>query len=281
MLSTPLPLQAGQGYATNFVDLVEMVYGEGYLSQGGLAMVERMFERVELDENTLLDLGCGIGGPALHLVKNHAITVVGIDPEALMIHKSRIALEQLRSTPLRGSAYFVAMEDPLTLEPFPDESFDIVTSKESILHVPHAHKLNYFREIFRVLKPGGQLVILDWQHRSPNYSDAVRKMMEIDGIPFYLTTPEEYRETVVQAGFSAVTIDDMTPYYAEQSQEDIALIDAKRLQIIEQFDQETYDNARESWSIQGQAFEDRELLVGLIKATKIGYSIPSSGSVSR
>ncbi|MCH9631704.1 MAG: 2-methoxy-6-polyprenyl-1,4-benzoquinol methylase, mitochondrial [Chlamydiae bacterium] len=271
LLIALLPAYADNGYDTDFVDLVEIVYGQGYLSQGGSKMVEQMFQGIDLEKKRILDIGCGVGGPALHLAKNYNVSVVGIDPETSMIRRSQEALDKLQTNSkdsLKGSAYFAVMEDPLSLQQFPDNSFDIVTSKESILHVPLEHKQNYFREIFRVLKKGGQLVILDWLHRSPNYTEDISAMMEMDGVPFHLTTFSEYHQTVLLAGFSDVAINDLTGLIAKLTQQDLITIDAKQNQIIERFDQETCNYAHDSWNIQAKAFEDRELLVGLITAVK-------------
>ena len=269
LLIYPSPICADNGYDTEFIDLLEIVYGEGYLSQGGSALVDRMFEGIELEGKTVLDLGCGIGGPALHLAKNHKTCVVGTDPDALMIQKSEAALERLQKhIHVKGSAHFVLMEDPLTLQQFPDNSFDIVTSRESILHVPNEHKQHYFKEIFRVLKTGGQLVLLDWQHHSPNYSEEVKNMMEMDGVPFYLMTPEEYHQTIVQSGFSHITRTDLTDAFFKQTQDDLSIISTEQDRIIEEFGKETLDYSLNSWRIQGQAFERKELLVAFIKAKK-------------
>lgn len=271
-LITYLPTNADNGYDNDFIDLVEIVYGEGYLSQGGPAMVDQMFEGITLEGKSVLYLGCGIGGPALHLVKNHQVALVGVDPEKIMIQKCQEALAKTNATAnaaLKGSADFVLMENPFSLQQFPSGAFDIITSKEAILHVPHEQKPGYFREIFRVLKNGGQIVILDWQHSDPNYSDDLKAMMEMDGVPFNLTTPEEYRQVLMKAGFSNITINDITNQFAEQTQQDLALIEKKQEQIIVKFGKETYDYACKSWNIQGKAFKEGELLAGIIKAKKL------------
>ncbi|MEQ1524106.1 MAG: class I SAM-dependent methyltransferase, partial [Aestuariivirga sp.] len=44
--------------------------------------------------------------------------------------------------------------------PFPPQTFDIVFSKDSIVHIPDKHAL--MRDVFRVLKPGGWFVASDW-----------------------------------------------------------------------------------------------------------------------
>ncbi len=56
---------------------------------------------------------------------------------------------------LKGSAQFILMDHPAHLNQFSDESFDLVISKETILHIPLEIKKAFFLEIARVLKPGG------------------------------------------------------------------------------------------------------------------------------
>lgn len=257
-------LPSTEGYDSDFTDLVELVYGEGYLSQGGSSIIAKMFQGMSLDESSVLDVGCGVGGPALALAKTYTASVTGTDPEPFMIAKCHAALA--KSPSLKGSVTFTLMENPLTLQQFASESFDVVTSKESILHVPNEHKLSYFKELYRVLKPGG--VILDWQHTTPNYSARVKEMMEMDGVPFHLTTPDEYHHIVSQAGFSHVMIEDMTEEFAKHSKQDVAIIESNQDQITQRFGKETYSYARQSWAMQGEAFLNRELLVGIIKAVK-------------
>ena len=106
----PFTLFADNDYDTEFIDLVEIVYGNGYLSQGGPEFVEKMFEGIDLKETKILDLGCGTGGPSLYLAKNYPVTVIGIDPEPLIIDRSQIALQS--TSPMKGTASFELMEDP-------------------------------------------------------------------------------------------------------------------------------------------------------------------------
>lgn len=88
---------------------------------------------------------------------------------------------------------------------------------------------------------------MDWQHSKPDYSDGVRAMMEMDGDPFHLNTPEEYHQTVVQAGFSHITIRDLTGTLAEQTLQDLSTIEPHQSQIVGKFGQEIYDYACNSW----------------------------------
>lgn len=97
----------------------------------------------------ILDVGCGDGEFALDLTRRGAI-VTGIDASATMIDaaKSRAKQDSANIT------FQVAMAEHL---PFPAEQFDIVTASTILCFVEDAAPV--FREIARVLRPGGRLVI--------------------------------------------------------------------------------------------------------------------------
>jgi SAM-dependent methyltransferase len=104
----------------------------------------------------VLDMGCGTGSLAVRLKQEHPrATVVGydIDPAALAIaeHKAREA--QISVTWARGPA-----DDP----PFPDQSFDLVTSSLLLHHLLPSGKRSALAAASRLLKPGGRLVLVDF-----------------------------------------------------------------------------------------------------------------------
>jgi ubiquinone/menaquinone biosynthesis C-methylase UbiE len=104
----------------------------------------------------VLDIGSGTGSLAVRLKQEHPrATVVGydIDPAALAIaeHKAREA--QVSVTWARGPA-----DDP----PFPDQSFDLVTSSLLLHHLLPSGKRSALAAASRLLKPGGRLVLVDF-----------------------------------------------------------------------------------------------------------------------
>lgn len=56
-------------YTKEFIELLESVYGDGFLSVGGEDSIEKIFRYIHLNGKKILDFGCGIGGTALYLVK--------------------------------------------------------------------------------------------------------------------------------------------------------------------------------------------------------------------
>jgi len=104
---------------------------------------------------TLLDVGCGIGGSSRMLAKCYNFDVIGVTISPQQVQRAR------QLTPTGLSARF-EVDDAMALS-FPDNSFDVVWSVEAGPHMPD--KAVFARELLRVLKPGGILVVADWNQR--------------------------------------------------------------------------------------------------------------------
>jgi ubiquinone/menaquinone biosynthesis C-methylase UbiE len=113
---------------------------------------------------SVLDVGCGTGGvtiPAKIRVGENG-SAAGIDPSPEMIAVAR------RKAQRAGIEidFRVGVIESL---PFPDETFDVVTSSLMMHHLPQHLQVKGMAEIWRVLKPGGRLLIADMKRpsRSP------------------------------------------------------------------------------------------------------------------
>jgi MPBQ/MSBQ methyltransferase len=104
---------------------------------------------------TVLDVGCGIGGSSRILAKDYGFAVTGVTISPKQVERAR------QLTPPEVSAKF-AVDDAMALS-FPDASFDVVWSIEAGPHMPD--KAIFAKELLRVVKLGGILVVADWNQR--------------------------------------------------------------------------------------------------------------------
>ncbi|MGG6294827.1 methyltransferase domain-containing protein [Leptolyngbya sp. AN02str] len=104
---------------------------------------------------TVLDVGCGIGGSSRILARDYGFDVTGITISPQQVKRAQ------ELTPPDVNAKF-RVDDAMALS-FPDESFDVVWSVEAGPHMPD--KATFAQELLRVLKPGGILVVADWNQR--------------------------------------------------------------------------------------------------------------------
>ncbi|MDJ1180179.1 methyltransferase domain-containing protein [Roseofilum sp. BLCC_M91] len=106
-------------------------------------------------KTTVLDVGCGIGGSSRILAQDYHFEVTGITISPQQVQRAQ------ELTPEGVNAKF-AVDDAMALS-FPDASFDVVWSIEAGPHMPD--KAIFAQELLRVLKPGGILVVADWNQR--------------------------------------------------------------------------------------------------------------------
>lgn len=104
---------------------------------------------------TVLDVGCGIGGSSRILARDYGFAVTGITISPQQVKRAQ------ELTPADLPVQF-QVDDAMAMS-FPDASFDVVWSIEAGPHMPD--KAVFARELLRVLKPGGILVVADWNQR--------------------------------------------------------------------------------------------------------------------
>lgn len=104
---------------------------------------------------TVIDVGCGIGGSSRILAKDYGFDVTGVTISPQQVERAQ------ELTPEGVTAKF-KVDDAMALS-YPDASFDVVWSIEAGPHMPD--KAVFAKELLRVLKPGGVLVVADWNQR--------------------------------------------------------------------------------------------------------------------
>jgi len=253
-----------QDYDDKLVTLLEALWGDGYLSPGGDDETALVLEGLDLVGTRILDIGCGTGGCSLFIGGRYEpAEVVGIDVEPGVVAK---ATAGAAAAGLAERVTFVAVQPgPL---PFPDESFDVVFSKDSIVHIADKHALAL--EIHRVLRPGGVFAGSDWMagsDRTP--SPALRRYEELEGLGFGLASPDVYFAALRAAGFERVSYRDRTPWLRDRTHAELAQLDGPlRADLEASVGSEFLEHEVEVWRALSAVLDTAELGAGHWRARK-------------
>lgn len=147
----------------------------------------------------ILDIGSGIGGPARYFASRFGCRVTGIDLTPELVDVARHLTRLLN---LEEKVKF-QLGDALVM-PFADASFDRAYSMNVSMNI--ADKDAFYREINRVVKPGGWLVLSEYAKGDggePEYPTPWAASAHTS----LLSTPEETRRGLHQAGFDVVSLE--------------------------------------------------------------------------
>lgn len=168
-------------------------------------LTDLLIEKVNLTAGqTLLDVGCGVGRPAIRLSQCTGSSVTGITVSADQVARATRLAEQ------HGVADRVRFHRAdATMLPFDDASFDAAWAFESLLHMPD--RMHVLREIWRVLRPGGRFVLTDVTEERP-LSDEQRALLYGSFMLRSLETIERYPALVAGAGFVVDEVIDISAH---------------------------------------------------------------------
>lgn len=202
-------------YDDRMLKLLQIIWGEGFLSPGGPQAVREIVAGLDLKDKSVLDIGCGLGGLAEVLAGEFGARVVGVDVAKLIVEmgQARIAQSAVRDR------VEIRLIEPGPL-PFETGRFDVVFGKDAWLHIPD--KAGFFAEVFRVLKPGGVVTCGDWMKAPGPYSADMEYFFKMEGLTYNLVTLAEYGRLVHGAGFEDVALQDITEWYQAVAGEELA-----------------------------------------------------------
>ena len=145
-------------YDDTAIRFLEALWGEGYLSPGGPDEVDRVVDGLvaRRARRCSTSAAAPAASPCIWSSAHGAAHVTGFDVEQPVIEAAQASGQPVRGLADRAS-FVQARPDRCR---FADASFDVVFSKDALLHVPDKDAL--FAEIFRVLKPGGVFAAANW-----------------------------------------------------------------------------------------------------------------------
>lgn len=162
--------------------------------QAQIDLIEELLKWSQVQQaQNILDVGCGIGGSSLYLAQKFNANVTGI---TLSPFQAARASERAGAAGLSSRSEFLVADAQAT--PFADDSFDLVWALESGEHMPD--KTKFMQECYRVLKPGGKLIMVTWCHRPTDEqsggsltADEQKLLQEIYRVyclPYVISLPE-------------------------------------------------------------------------------------------
>ncbi len=250
------------GYSEEETDRLELIWGDGFLSPGGPEEVARIVGGHEIAGCAVLDIGSGAGGVDIALVRNHRVAaVLGVDvqDELVELAASRAAKAGLQDR----VSYRLIKSGPL---PFTDASFDVVFSKDAIIHVPDKEAL--FSEVLRVLRPAGHLLVGDWlRGHGEHFNLQVEAFVEEAGHDFSMLSLQDLAGIVERIGFKDIETEDRRAWYHGEATEELARLRGDMHgEFVERWGEEATHNEIEFWETLVASLESGAVSPGHIRA---------------
>jgi ubiquinone/menaquinone biosynthesis C-methylase UbiE len=226
-------------YAKDFTDALQFMWGEGFLSPGGPEEVAEMVAGIDLTGKQVLDVGSGLGGVDVLLATKHgAAQVIGIDVEQQLVEAARALISAKGLT--ERVTFQLVEPGPL---PFPDGSFDLVFSKDAMVHIED--KATLYAEVVRVLRPGGWFTGADWLWaEGVAKSPVVQSWLSMGPLKFTFTPPNVALQAMIKAGFAEACVTDLRLRLQESNRKEIEVLEGPARQRLAAIVGETMANNR-------------------------------------
>lgn len=221
-------------------------------------LTDRMIEAVGASSR-VVDVGCGLGRPAIRLAAVTGCDVVGLTVSGA---EANLATQRACSEGLERRARFLQV-DAVAI-PFDAGSFDAAWAIESLSFVPDRARV--LREIARVLRPGGVLAVADAVELAPLSERQWTALVQ--GIKLNsITTLERYPELLRAAGLEVLEVLEVSGETRQMTRKLQENIDASAPAIAAHYGPEFLAAMRALWPELG-AIYDAKLGYALITARK-------------
>jgi tocopherol O-methyltransferase len=154
-------------------------------------------------EDIALDAGCGVGGSAIWMAKNIGCKVTGIS-----LSERQITLSNASAKNENVDHLVTFLQKDYTDTGFPDNSIDVIWAIESVCYLQD--KSEFLKEAYRILKPGGRVVVVDiFKKELLEGKDAewMKRLAHGWAIQEH-TTRERFEQQLAETGFTIRDIED-------------------------------------------------------------------------
>ena len=224
-------------YTVNGILRYEKVFGYNFVSTGGIKTAQELFSEIDLTSGAkVLDIGSGLGGSAFFIEENYAAKVTGIDLSSNMIQLSN------QRASYRNSKVQFILGDCTQME-FEPESFNLIYSRDSLLHVQD--KTTLFQKIKDWLKPSGKVLITDYccgsSDWSREFSDYVQKRN------YTLHDVQTYKHLLEKSGLKIIQGYDNTKRFVVALEAELQHLISMKEEFLQNFTQHDYEDLIQGW----------------------------------
>lgn len=175
--------------------------GDESLAQASRTTVDQMYDALQLGGTParVIDLGSGFGSAARVFAEHgHRVSCVDLSAQNNAVHR-RLNREQ-------GIDGIAILERSFESLPFDDRSFEVAWSQEAICH--SEDPVEVFKEVFRVLAPGGQFTLSNTCCSVSIPRDGLAKLERRN--PVHLKSVDEHTRIATALGFELVSCRDLS-----------------------------------------------------------------------
>ena len=190
------------------VKVSELIWSDGFSFPGGSEHVLKLVKPMGLTkEKTMLDLGSGLGGAARVIAKAFGTYVTGMDASETLAKAGMAASERAGLAKKATIEWF----DPLTVI-LPARKFDAIFAR--LVFLPLEHKKRLLAQVEQALKPGGQLMFLEFALGKPNADSPVLAAWRSgEDHPPHPITIDAYSDELKALKLDVRVAEDMTPEF--------------------------------------------------------------------
>jgi len=211
----------------------------------------------------VLDIGCGTGGAEFIIADRcDSVRIIGVDVTGHLLETARARAARQG---LEGRVTFEQVSPgPL---PFADASFDVVFSKDALIHIPDKPALA--DEILRVLRPDGVLAASDWLRCEGPVSARLQRYIDLENLGFGMGTPAQYRAALESARFVDIALTDRNAWYRGIAREEhAALVGPLHARLVRELGAEFVRHYVDVWAALVEVLDSGELLPTHLRARR-------------
>ncbi|XP_013184069.1 uncharacterized protein LOC106129915 [Amyelois transitella] len=234
-------LDQGQ-YSKHGLEKYEWIFGETFLSTGGITTTMQVLKHVQLGENPkVLDVGSGLGGHSFLFAEKYGAEVLGLDLSENMLE---IARKHLDKRPHLKDKVRFEFQDCTKID-YPENSFDLVYSRDALIHI--RNKTELFKKIYKWLKPNGYVLFTDYVRGEDERMYTEEFKMYLKNRDYDMATITEYREVLEKSGFKRVQVEDWKDQFKYALEIELDKLQGKRLEFLQHFTQADYEDLESGW----------------------------------